>query len=285
MLCLSLLQSKRRIILHSGAKDLVINQLHARVPVTPIRRNVWLNLALDIFAFSEACFPEAGFRQLDLIKLSGACKLRRIFSMLQPIYDDEFDTDQGLLDSFEQLAREDSRGVYADSNFGQVPQSMQLPAELESGQQLIFPQRLAGRAPSTAPVLSARGVGSRGAAQDQASGKKVAFGSRVNSNASSSKSSNVGVRKSTGSRLPRGQAAADSSAASSSKPSSLGGLQQSQYENAPVEELKTVPEDPFENTAQMRSVTEVPENDDPFAIYGRNAKSGIGTLATHTGTG
>ena len=185
----------------------MINQLHARVPVTPIRRNVWLNLAIDIFAFSEACFPEAGLRQLDLIKLSGACKLRRIFTMLQPVYDDEFDTDQGLLESFEQLAREDSRGVYADSNFGQVPQNMQLTAELESGQQLIFPQRLAARAPSTTPVLSARGVGSRGAAaasQDQASGKKVAFGSRVNSNASSSKSSNVGVRKSTGARLPRG---------------------------------------------------------------------------------
>ena len=145
----------------------MINQLHARVPVTPIRRNIWLNLALDIFAFSEACFPEAGFRQLDLIKLSGACKLRRIFTMFQPVYDDEFDTDQGLLDSFEQLASQDSRGVYADSNFGQVPQNMQLPAELESGQQLIFPQRLAsGRtSASTAPVLSARGgVGSRGAA-------------------------------------------------------------------------------------------------------------------------
>ena len=73
--------------------------------MTPIRRNVWLNLALDVFAFSEACFPEAGFRQLDLIKLSGSCKLRRIFTMLQPIYDDEFDSDHNLLDSFSQLAQ------------------------------------------------------------------------------------------------------------------------------------------------------------------------------------
>ena len=110
--------SKRRIILHSGAKELVINQLHVRAPVTPIRRNVWLNLSIDMFAFSEACFPEAGFRQLDLIKLSGACKLRRIFTMLQPVYDDQFDSDERLLESFEWLAGVDSRGAYADSNFG-----------------------------------------------------------------------------------------------------------------------------------------------------------------------
>ena len=46
-----------------------------------------------------------------------------------------------------------------------------------------------------------------------------------------------------------------------------------------------MPEDPFENTGpQMRSVTEIPSNDDPFAIYGRNANNGgFGTLATHTG--
>ena len=89
------------MILHSGAKELVINQLHARAPVTPIRRNVWLNLAIDVFAFGEQCFPEAGWRQLDFIKLSGSCKLRRIFTMLHPLYDDEFDTDQDLLDAFQ----------------------------------------------------------------------------------------------------------------------------------------------------------------------------------------
>lgn len=54
--------------------------------------------------------------------------------MLQPIYDEEFDTDESLLNAFNQLAAEDSRGAYADSNFGAVPQNMNLPAELESAQ-------------------------------------------------------------------------------------------------------------------------------------------------------
>ena len=90
--------------MHSGAKELVINQLHARAPITPIQRNVWLNLSIDIFAFGEACFPEAGWRQLDLIKISGSCKLRRIFTMLQPVYDDGLDGDeQSLLNAFQNL--------------------------------------------------------------------------------------------------------------------------------------------------------------------------------------
>lgn len=71
----------------------MINQLHARVPVSAIKRNVWLNLAIDVYAFGEACFPEAGWRQIDLIKLSGSCKLRRIFTSLQPPYDEDFHTD------------------------------------------------------------------------------------------------------------------------------------------------------------------------------------------------
>lgn len=44
-----------------------------------------------------------------------------------------------------------------------------------------------------------------------------------------------------------------------------------------------MPEDPFENTAQVRSVMDIPADEDPFAIYGRNAQSGVGALATHTG--
>ena len=117
----------------------MINQLHARVPVTSIRRNVWLNLSIDVFAFAEACFPEAGWRQLDFIQLSGGCKLRRIFTMLQPIYDEEFDTDESLLNAFQQLQQCDSRGYYADSNFGQVPNAMAYPVDLQYANQLLFP--------------------------------------------------------------------------------------------------------------------------------------------------
>ena len=92
--------------------------------MTAIRRNIWLNLAIDVFSFAEACFPEAGWKQLDFIKLSGACKLRRIFTMLGPPYDDEFDDEVAgpeLFSALDSLAAVDSRGVYGSGSFCSLP--------------------------------------------------------------------------------------------------------------------------------------------------------------------
>ena len=42
--------------------------------------------------------------------------------MLQPPYDDEFNTDQNLIDALDHLCQVDSRGIYSDSNnLVQVP--------------------------------------------------------------------------------------------------------------------------------------------------------------------
>lgn len=50
--------------------------------------------------------------------------------MLQPLYDEEFDTDENLLRAFKVLQQVDSRGYYADSNFAQLPQPMAYPIDL-----------------------------------------------------------------------------------------------------------------------------------------------------------
>lgn len=87
---------KRRIIFHDGAKEIVTNPLHARVPVNPFFRNVWLNLSIDLFAFNSFCFKGVTMRSLDQIILAGPCKFRRIYTMLNPLMDSELDTNPEL---------------------------------------------------------------------------------------------------------------------------------------------------------------------------------------------
>ena len=82
---------KRRIIFHDGAKEIVSNPLHARIPVNQFARNMWINLSIDVFAFSSFCFKGVTMRSIDQIKLAGPCKIRRIFTMLNPLLDSDID--------------------------------------------------------------------------------------------------------------------------------------------------------------------------------------------------
>ncbi len=41
-----------------GAKEIVINSMHARIPNSLIRRNQWLNLCIDIQSFTNECFTK-----------------------------------------------------------------------------------------------------------------------------------------------------------------------------------------------------------------------------------
>lgn len=79
------------------------NPLHVRVPMSVFRRNQWVNLAIDVFSFGNYCFKGINFRSIDLIKIQGACKLRRIFTMLSPVMDDELDDNMELQAALERL--------------------------------------------------------------------------------------------------------------------------------------------------------------------------------------
>ena len=76
------------MIFHTGAKEIVANPLHARIPITCFKRNAWVNLSIDIFAFAHYCFKGVNIRSIDLIMVTANCKLRKIFTMKGPIYDD-----------------------------------------------------------------------------------------------------------------------------------------------------------------------------------------------------
>lgn len=47
-----------------------------------------MNLSIDIFAFAHHCFKGINIRSIDLIIVTASCKLRKIFTMKNPIYDD-----------------------------------------------------------------------------------------------------------------------------------------------------------------------------------------------------
>ena len=76
------------MIFHSGAKEIVANPLHARIPITNFKRNVWANISIDINAFAHHCFKGMNIRSIDFIMVTASCKLRKIFTMKNPIYDD-----------------------------------------------------------------------------------------------------------------------------------------------------------------------------------------------------
>lgn len=83
-------KTKRRLIFHNGAfKDTIVaHPLHARIPIAAFRRNQWMNLSLDISAFAHHCFKGVVLRSIDLIVVTASCKLRRIFTMKNPLIDD-----------------------------------------------------------------------------------------------------------------------------------------------------------------------------------------------------
>jgi hypothetical protein len=82
------LQNKRRIIFHSGAKEITVKFLHARIPLHIFKRKVWVNLAIDVLGFVTRCFKDFVFQSIDSITITSFCKLRKIFTMRNPLCDD-----------------------------------------------------------------------------------------------------------------------------------------------------------------------------------------------------
>jgi len=68
-----------------GAKEVVCNQMHARVPNQLFRRNQWVNLCIDVASFVNECFTQKGtpgqnFKCIEQIQLEGSMKLRKVFT-------------------------------------------------------------------------------------------------------------------------------------------------------------------------------------------------------------
>uniref|UniRef100_H2YJI8 CFA20 domain-containing protein n=1 Tax=Ciona savignyi TaxID=51511 RepID=H2YJI8_CIOSA len=77
--------NKRRFMMSSSIKDVSMTPLHAKIPLTMVKREIWLNLCLDLVSLIADVFPKQTFKSLEEFTLQGNYKLRRIFTMkVQP---------------------------------------------------------------------------------------------------------------------------------------------------------------------------------------------------------
>ena len=79
--------AKRRLIFSSNNDNLVLNQLHCRIPIFELPIGKWVNLSIDILSFVSECFKNLTFRSVDYISLSMSGKVRYVFTMRTPIID------------------------------------------------------------------------------------------------------------------------------------------------------------------------------------------------------
>uniref|UniRef100_A0A4W3H0T2 CFAP20 domain containing n=1 Tax=Callorhinchus milii TaxID=7868 RepID=A0A4W3H0T2_CALMI len=76
---------KRRLYLSTIHKELTATPLHAKIPLSIIKRKIWINFCIDLVSFTHEAFKGATFQSLDGIVVTANCKLRKIFTMkLQP---------------------------------------------------------------------------------------------------------------------------------------------------------------------------------------------------------
>ena len=117
---------KRRLIFHSAgiSKSITVNPLHARIPTTEFKKDTWLNLSVDVFAFAHFCWKSINVKSVDLISLTSQCKLRRIFTMRSPLYDAEMDSDPELQHALDRLTMDEFGGESAQILFEHVPKNL-----------------------------------------------------------------------------------------------------------------------------------------------------------------
>ncbi|XP_078399750.1 protein CFAP20DC [Cetorhinus maximus] len=116
---------KRRLYLSTIHKELSATPLHAKIPLSIIKRKIWNNICIDMVSFANAAFKGAGFQSLDRIVVSANCKLRKIFTMkLQP-QDTTFENDMYSLQCF------------TDGPTDVIPKSCQLGIDVDQVTQLV----------------------------------------------------------------------------------------------------------------------------------------------------
>mmetsp|Transcript_17132 Transcript_17132/g.30743 ORF Transcript_17132/g.30743 Transcript_17132/m.30743 type:complete len:320 (-) Transcript_17132:31-990(-) len=82
----------RRLIFTQG-REIVRNQLHARIPIDAVSRDIWVNLCIDVVSFISHCFPSITMRSIDSLSVSGMCLVKRIFTMRMRLRDTTKDND------------------------------------------------------------------------------------------------------------------------------------------------------------------------------------------------
>ncbi|XP_072026449.1 protein CFAP20DC-like [Amphiura filiformis] len=85
--------NKRRLLFSTAQRDIAATPLHAKVPLTILKRAVWLNLCIDMLSIVGEAFRGQTYKSLDTLTISAACHLRKVFTMKCQLPDDTDDDD------------------------------------------------------------------------------------------------------------------------------------------------------------------------------------------------
>uniref|UniRef100_A0A8C1I8F0 Zgc:162324 n=1 Tax=Cyprinus carpio TaxID=7962 RepID=A0A8C1I8F0_CYPCA len=109
---------KKRLYLSTVHKELSATPLHARIPLTCLKRNTWCNLCIDLDSLTAEIFRGTRFLSLDGIIISACCKVRRIFTMKNEPAD--------CMD-----------GEISNGPKEEIPRNCQFPSEVQNVVQLV----------------------------------------------------------------------------------------------------------------------------------------------------
>ena len=120
------------------------------------KRDCWLNLSIDVFAFAHFCFKGIQVQSVDLISFTAPCKIRRIFTMRSPLYDDDLDNSESLQHQLDNLTQDEFGGDASQILFEFVPKNLDFMANtIAYHNQFIFPHRIVGAAQEEQMLLAA----------------------------------------------------------------------------------------------------------------------------------
>jgi hypothetical protein len=81
-LCVSDVSSnRRRILLSTSQRDVASSPLHAKVPLSDLPRDQWINMCVNMHSLVAGLFKTQGLKSLDSIVIGGTFQLRRIFTV------------------------------------------------------------------------------------------------------------------------------------------------------------------------------------------------------------
>ncbi|XP_074646919.1 protein CFAP20DC-like isoform X2 [Tubulanus polymorphus] len=163
--------NKRRLVFSTALKETVTTPLHAKVPLTYIKRSMWMNLCLDMVSFIGGTWKLQTFKAIESLTVCANCRIRRIFTMkVQPM--DTTSDDVATLNS--------------SSDLDVIPKQCQLPTELNHVTQVLNVNLIKlcdsrGKGDITQRPLSATLTESDSSSRKNSTldGFRIAFGSKV----------------------------------------------------------------------------------------------------------
>ncbi|CAK8682363.1 unnamed protein product [Clavelina lepadiformis] len=92
--------NKRRVVLSTSVREISATPLHAKLPLSFVKRDSWVNLCFDLVSILSDAFPGQTFNNLDCFSISGNCRFRRVFTLKCQPFDTTLSSDDEEINNF-----------------------------------------------------------------------------------------------------------------------------------------------------------------------------------------